>query len=168
MLKVDAQANLLALQENAQLLSPKKKDDKKNEKAGKAGKTFLQRLTEKSDETSAAAGLGEALSEAPLSDLLDEVTSLGDELKENPTMDNIKTYRRAVKNFIARVSAEAYQIQEKTTGMGFKKRKKYALIVVVDEKLEQLAIGILQTQKDQLEILRRVDEIRGLLVDLMQ
>jgi uncharacterized protein YaaR (DUF327 family) len=49
-----------------------------------------------------------------------------------------------------------------------KKRKVYHLIQVVDQKLETLASGILSGQLRQLEILARLDEITGLLVDLMQ
>jgi uncharacterized protein YaaR (DUF327 family) len=41
------------------------------------------------------------------------------------------------------------------------------LIQVVDQKLEQLAAGILTGQASQLELLARVDEIAGLLVDLL-
>ena len=36
----------------------------------------------------------------------------------------------------------------------------------VDEKLEKLGAYVLQNQKDRLEILRKVDELHGLLIDL--
>jgi len=42
------------------------------------------------------------------------------------------------------------------------------LIQVVDHKLEQLAAGILAGQRSRLEILARVEEINGLLVDLIR
>ena len=48
----------------------------------------------------------------------------------------------------------------------FKAPKRYTLIAVVDRKLEQLAAGILQNQRDKLEILRKVEEIQGMLVDM--
>jgi uncharacterized protein YaaR (DUF327 family) len=38
----------------------------------------------------------------------------------------------------------------------------------VDRKLEQLAAGILAGQHSQMDILARVEEINGLLVDLLQ
>jgi uncharacterized protein YaaR (DUF327 family) len=45
-------------------------------------------------------------------------------------------------------------------------QKQYTLIKVVDTKLEKLASYILSSQKNQIEILRGVDEIYGLLVNL--
>ena len=45
-------------------------------------------------------------------------------------------------------------------------QKKYVILRVVDEKLERLTAHVLKGQADQLDILRRIDEINGLLVDL--
>jgi hypothetical protein len=59
-------------------------------------------------------------------------------------------------------------VEENVSGRNVLNRKKFALIKVIDEKLERLALGILQTQKDQFDILARVDEINGLLVDLLR
>jgi uncharacterized protein YaaR (DUF327 family) len=47
-----------------------------------------------------------------------------------------------------------------------KKQKRYTMIRVVNEKLEKLAAGIMQNQYSQMEILRRVEEINGLIVDI--
>jgi uncharacterized protein len=106
---------------------------------------------------------------APLEELLDDVTEFGENLKRDPTMERIKTYKYAVRRFMARVVKDSYIAEEKSGGgTSFKKRKKYTIVRVVDEKLESLAAEILRHQRDQLEILRRMDEIRGLLVDLMR
>jgi uncharacterized protein YaaR (DUF327 family) len=48
------------------------------------------------------------------------------------------------------------------------KRKSHAGIMVVDRKLEQLAAGILSGQTSQLELLARIEEITGILIDLLQ
>ncbi len=45
-------------------------------------------------------------------------------------------------------------------------QKKYVIIRIVDDRLESLASHVLKGQADQLEILRRIDEIHGMLVDL--
>ena len=38
---------------------------------------------------------------------------------------------------------------------------------VIDEKLEALAVSVLAAQKEQFAILAQIDEINGLLVDLV-
>jgi uncharacterized protein len=157
---------------NAGMLNPlNRKEDKKTGKAGKPG-AFSRLFSAKAEEESEVGELlgGDFPSDdgAPLDKLLDGVTELGDELKKNASLETIKAYKNAVRRFMARVVRDSFRTEEKVTGLGFKKRKKYIMIKVIDEKLEQLARGILQHQSDQLEILRRLDEIRGLLVDLTQ
>jgi uncharacterized protein YaaR (DUF327 family) len=46
------------------------------------------------------------------------------------------------------------------------KKPKYALLQVINDKLDKLGAYVLSNQKDHLEILSKVDELNGLLVDL--
>jgi uncharacterized protein YaaR (DUF327 family) len=47
------------------------------------------------------------------------------------------------------------------------KREKITLVQVIDKKLEEMAAAIMRGQENQFSILAKIDEIRGLLVDLM-
>ena len=47
------------------------------------------------------------------------------------------------------------------------KQNTYTLIKVVDEKLDSLAADILFNQKDSIELAAKVNEISGLLVDIL-
>jgi uncharacterized protein YaaR (DUF327 family) len=47
-------------------------------------------------------------------------------------------------------------------------RSGYTKIQVIDKKLEEMAMRLLSNQVSQLEIVNRLEEIKGLLVDLMQ
>jgi uncharacterized protein YaaR (DUF327 family) len=122
------------------------------------------------------------VSEGVLQGLLDDVHSAGDALKSHPFPEEIKQYKHAVRSFIHYVVENGYTI-EKQTGIpnymksGFrgqrgsdaaKERKDFHLVQVVDRKLEQLAAGILAGQTSQIELLARINEIAGLLVDLLQ
>lgn len=106
-----------------------------------------------------------------LSTLLDSVSESGDALKERPVPDNIVRYKEAVRNFMKFVVSRAFSVE---TSGGIKVRKglefrqkQYTQIHVIDEKLEKLAGGILSNQKDKLAILAAVEEINGLLVDML-
>jgi uncharacterized protein len=105
-------------------------------------------------------------SEEALRVLLDDVHQSGELLKEKPFPEEIKRYKAAVRNFLHYVVENGYTVEERMGGKNILKRKKLTLIQVVDRKLEQLAAGILAGQSSQLDILARVDEIAGLLVDL--
>ena len=105
--------------------------------------------------------------ELPVETLLDEIHEIGEKLKGNPTLKIIQRYKRAVKGFIQYIVANSLEVEEHISGVNILKRKRFTLIKVIDEKLEKLAAEIMKTQKDQLEILRRVDEMYGLLIDLV-
>ena len=76
-------------------------------------------------------------------------------------------FREAVKGFLAYVMKRALEVTEHISGSNILKRKKFTLVDVIDRKLESLAAAVLAGQADQMEILRRIDEIKGLIVDLM-
>ncbi|HSV56104.1 MAG TPA: DUF327 family protein [Magnetospirillaceae bacterium] len=107
-------------------------------------------------------------SQAGLETLLDDVHVLGESLKRDPNPQAVVSYKLAVRNFVHHVILRTYALEEKTSGTNILKRKKYVHMTVIDRKLESLAAEILSTQRSQMEILRRVDEIYGILVDLLQ
>jgi uncharacterized protein YaaR (DUF327 family) len=109
-----------------------------------------------------------AASEETLQGLLDEVHSAGDSLKNRPFPEEIRRYKQAVGDFLHHVVENSYALEEHTSGANLLKRQKFTLVQVVDRKLEQLAAGILSGQVVQLELLTRIDEITGLLVNLLQ
>lgn len=101
-------------------------------------------------------------------ELLDEIHSAGDELKSRPLPKQIKRYKQAVRNFLGYVVRNGFDTETQISGVNLMKRKRFTLVQVIDQKLEKLAAGILSGQSGQIEILARLEEIKGLLVDLLQ
>ncbi|MDR3342051.1 MAG: DUF327 family protein [Treponema sp.] len=108
------------------------------------------------------------VSEEAIKELLDEVHSAGDDLKNRPLPAEIQRYKQAVRNFLHYVVENGYTTEKQCIGVNLKRRQEKTLVQVVDRKLEQLAAGILLGQTSQLEILARLEELTGLLVDLLQ
>ncbi|MEA1910669.1 MAG: DUF327 family protein [Spirochaetota bacterium] len=105
-----------------------------------------------------------------LEELLDDIHESGDFLKESPTLQNVKTYKSAVSKFLRFIVKNSLET-EITAGSNFnplKKQKKYTIIRIADEKLERLAAGVLQNQSDKLFILEKIEEINGLIVNLLK
>jgi uncharacterized protein YaaR (DUF327 family) len=99
--------------------------------------------------------------------ILDEVHERGERLVQSPTLEHIKEYRQAVRGFLDFVVRNLLALEEKTSGSNVQKRKRFTQIRVIDQRLEQLVTAVLQNQGKQLNILERVNEIRGLLVNLI-
>jgi Uncharacterized protein conserved in bacteria len=151
---------------------PRRKEDEK--KAGKGKglfRTVLGKAIDDTKENAASGALGSgSFSEADLDALLDGVHEAGDKLKENPSVDLVQAYKKAVRDFVHHVVERSFSVEQKESRRSLLKPDKqrvYVRVSVIDESLERLAAEILRNQRDNLEILRRVDEINGMLVDLL-
>jgi uncharacterized protein len=144
--------------------------DKESQKTSAVSRPFLEIITSHDIEGPGATGVAVPLStDKDLEVLLDDVHSYGERLKERPTMERIREYREAVASFLQYIVHFTFEA-ETIEGSRFnpmKKQKRYTLVRLVNEKLEKLATGVLANQISQLDILRRVEEINGLLVDLL-
>jgi uncharacterized protein YaaR (DUF327 family) len=155
-----------SLGETYQYPVPDKKKTGKKEKARR--KTFSQLVESAAEEGEPlSADLSEAGHRGGVEDLLDAVFSSGDRLKKSITMEAIRDYRQKVKAFIKYAVQHSMATEETTSGANIMKRKRFTLVKVIDEKLEALAASVLAAQKEQLAILAQIDEINGLLVDLV-
>jgi uncharacterized protein len=147
---------------------PRRREDEK--KAGKGRSPFKAILGKTIDEAKGGSPAGAAdsaeFSRAELEELLDEVHQAGDRLKENPNVELVQAYKKAVRDFVHYVVDRSFAVEQKASGRSILKRNVYFRVSVIDKSLEQLAAEILRNQRDNLEILRRVDEINGMLVDL--
>ena len=161
------------------------KDDKKSKGIKRSGKTEFSRMFD--EIRGKADGALDALENLPVSEetlniLMDEVCSAGDTLRDRPLPDEIKKYKQAVRNFMNYVVKNCYSVEHEDGIRNFLKPgfkgprgtpksqayNKYYKIEVIDKKLEDMAAMLMTRQMPQLEIVSRLEEIKGLLVDLLQ
>ncbi|MDR2803725.1 MAG: YaaR family protein [Treponema sp.] len=153
------------------------------QKSGRAKKLFSSLLKTQTLTENAPAAAESSFSD--LTVLLDEVHSAGDNLAKRPFPDEIKRYRITIQNFMRYVLNNAYDVKE-DEGIpnylkgGFdarphkrdpelrKAKNKYSTVHIVDKKLDELAAGIMIGQLKQITLLESIEEINGLLVDLLE
>lgn len=183
MARVDG--DIPSLYMNPAVYSQVKKEEPKKARVAGSGKTEFSRLF---DEIRGKTGgeLG-SFPDLPVSDetidlLMDEVRSTGDTLRSRPFPDEILRYKQAVRNFMHYVVEHSYNVSHesgipKFLKPGYKgprgtheamKGNVYSKIEVVDKKLEDMAARLLSSQMSQLEVVSRLEEIKGLLIDLLQ
>ena len=154
------------------LLSPSGNGSEKKKVGKKKTSAAAFRSTMKSAEQADIAASG-SVSEGltgleQVEELLDEVYELGEELKSNASLATLKRYRKAVRHFYQFVVSHSLAAEQKDGRLNPRtmSRKQYTLIAIVDKKLESLGAAVLGSQQKQLDILQKVDEIYGILVDL--
>ena len=102
-----------------------------------------------------------------LAELLDEVHERGEMLVEKQSLENIKRYRQAVSEFLKLVVSNMLTVEEQSSGGNIARRKRFTQVKIIDKKLESLVQGVLRNQGKQLDVLEKINEIRGLLIDLI-
>jgi uncharacterized protein len=159
-------ARIDSLGETYQYPVPDKKKTGKKEKAPR--RTFSQLVESAAAEGEASpSDFSDAEHRRGIDDLLDAVFASGDQLKKATTMEAIRDYRQKVKAFVQYAVQHSMATEETTSGANILKRKRFTLVKVIDEKLEALVASVLAAQKEQLAILAQIDEINGLLVNLV-
>ena len=101
--------------------------------------------------------------------LMDEVTMAGEELKNSPLPECYESYKKKITQFLHFVEKNTYDIENQLgiRSSRFKNRNKYIIVTVVNEKLEQLARDIMFIQSSQISMLAKIEEINGILIDLI-
>ncbi|MCR5607207.1 MAG: YaaR family protein [Treponema sp.] len=103
--------------------------------------------------------------------LKDNVDSMGDLLKNSKTPATFSKYRTAVSQFMRYVEKNNFQVI-KIQRRGFNRKTKRRLdpriqVKVINTKLDQLASDMLYNHMENLKLLARVEEINGMLIDLI-
>jgi uncharacterized protein YaaR (DUF327 family) len=102
--------------------------------------------------------------------LKDAVDIAGDKMRIDPSPSNFSTYRKKVTQFMRYIVKTNYEIEKHKRFGHTSKGKQLApqtQIVVIDKKLDEMAEWFLHSHKDNITLLQKMDEIHGLIVDLM-
>ncbi|MDR3559889.1 MAG: YaaR family protein [Negativicutes bacterium] len=108
----------------------------------------------------------DTLSKERLNMMLEQITEQGKKLGEAPTYSELKAYREMVRSFLGEAVGRAYALQSQTGWDRQGRQKMYSTIKEIDHHLAGLAEDVRQGQERQLDIMAKLDAIRGMLVDL--
>lgn len=98
---------------------------------------------------------------------LEEIKQQGERLTRSMTLRELVLYRQMVKSFLEDTLRRGVGLKV-TQGWDRRGRsKRYKLLEEVDALLVSMGEELLQTEEGRLELLRKVGEIRGLLINLV-
>lgn len=99
--------------------------------------------------------------------LLDELAGLADTITGRNDISLFEKYRARLKELLTEVVKNAYILSPEYVTDKDGRQRVYATISVIDGKLDSLAKEILSENSGKLDFLSRVDEIRGLIMDML-
>ncbi len=102
-----------------------------------------------------------------LGSLMDQITEQGDKLAKHMDIGDMKRYRSLVKDFLNEVVNRSHEFSRENFLDRRGRHRVYGIVRLVDKNLDDLAQELVKDEKDTLTILDKVDEIRGLLLDII-
>jgi uncharacterized protein YaaR (DUF327 family) len=98
--------------------------------------------------------------------LLDKIDAQGAAIKKSPSLKGIKRYRQLVREFMNEALNNSYQVESDSKWDYSGNRKEYVIVKKVNQFLEDLTNNFVNQEKSQIDLIAKLDEIRGMLVDL--
>lgn len=102
-----------------------------------------------------------------LSAMMKEITMQGKKLGKHMDIRDMKHYRRLIKDFMNEIVNRSHKFSRENFLDRRGRHRVYGMIKRVDTVLDELAGELIKDEKDALAILSKVDEIRGLLLDII-
>lgn len=100
-------------------------------------------------------------------DLLDELTELADTILGRIDLSLFERYRGQLKELLSEALKNAYVLSPEYVTDTNGRQRVFATISIIDARIDDLAKDILSENSDKLDYLSRVDEIRGLITDML-
>ena len=113
-----------------------------------------------------ATHIQEADLQARLSTLMEEITMQGDRLAKKRDIRDMKKYRGLIKDFMNEIINRSHQFSRENFLDRRGRHRVYGIIRMVDQTLDELAQELVKDEQDNLAILAKIGEIRGLLLDI--
>ena len=113
-----------------------------------------------------ASHIQEADLQARLNGLMEEITMQGERLSKKRDIRDMKKYRGLIKEFMNEIINRSHEFSRENFLDRRGRHRVYGIVRLIDEKLDELARELVKDEKDNLAILAKIGEIRGLLLDI--
>lgn len=101
-----------------------------------------------------------------LANMMEEITRQGEKLSKHRDIKDMKRYRALIKDFLNEVVNRSHAFSRENFLDRKGRHRVYGIIRLIDENLDQLAQELVKDEQDNLAILSKIGEIRGLLLDI--
>lgn len=104
--------------------------------------------------------------QARLSFLMDEISAQGKKISKHMDVLDMRHYRELIREFMNEVVNRSHKFSRQNFLDRRGRHRVYGMIKLIDKTLDELALELMKDEKDAIGILSKIDEIRGLLLDI--
>ncbi|GMQ60272.1 YaaR family protein [Vallitalea sediminicola] len=99
--------------------------------------------------------------------MINDITEQGKKIAKHMDVKDMKRYRELIKDFVNEVVTHSHKFSRENFLDRRGRHRVYGIVKLVDKNLDDLARELIQEEKNNLNILGHVDEISGLLLDIL-
>lgn len=104
--------------------------------------------------------------EERIAGLVNKIIEQGEKLGKKADIRELKIYKNLISEFMDEAVNNSHKFSKKNFLDRRGRHKVYAIVKKVNENLENLTKEVLSSEKDNIKILKSLDDIRGLILDL--
>lgn len=105
--------------------------------------------------------------QSKLDGMIKDITAQGEKIAKHMDIKDMKKYRELVKDFMNEVVTHSHKFSRENFLDKRGRHRVYGIVKLVDKNLDELAQELLNEEKNHLGILGRIDDIKGLLLDMI-
>ena len=113
-----------------------------------------------------ASHIQESELQTRLQGLMESITMQGERLYKKRDVRDMKRYRSLIKEFMNEIVSRSHSFSRENFLDKRGRHRVYGIIRLIDENLDELAQELVKEEQDNLSILNKIGEIRGLLLDI--
>lgn len=99
--------------------------------------------------------------------MMKEIIQHGDKLAKRMDIRDMKKYRGLIKDFMNEVVNRSHKFSRENFLDKRGRHRVYGIVKLVDKNLDELATELMKDEQDHVAILAKIDEIKGLLLDIL-
>lgn len=104
--------------------------------------------------------------QARLTGLMEEITMQGERIAKKKDIKDMRKYRSLIKDFMNEIINRSHSFSRENFLDRRGRHRVYGIIRLIDENLDELAKELVKEQKDNIAILAKIGDIRGLILDI--
>lgn len=105
--------------------------------------------------------------EARIQRLVSGIVEQGEKLGKKVDIRELKVYKKLIAEFLDEAVGNSHKFSKQSFLDRRGRHRVYAIVRKVNKELELLTEDVLKNEKDNINILKRLDEIKGLVLDLI-
>jgi len=104
--------------------------------------------------------------QARLTTLMEEITMQGERIAKKKDIKDMRKYRTLIKEFMNEIVSRSHSFSRENFLDRRGRHRVYGIIRLIDENLDSLAQELMKEQTDNITILQKIGDIRGLILDI--